>query len=73
MWPMHQQSLILLQSIIKEKMHLYENKLFTGNVAKCLYNMWPMHLKTFKSLRWKVKEMHLQENTFFDLDIGVKV
>ena len=33
-----------------------------------------MHLKRLKLLRLMVKEqMHLQENTVFDLDLGVKV
>ena len=43
-----------------------------------LYIMWPMHRQTLKLLLPKVyeeinEEMHLQENTLFDLDLGVKV
>ena len=46
MWPMHQQSLILLHPKVKEKMHLKENTLFDNdlqvkvkrNVAYC-----PLH------------------------------
>ena len=37
-----------------------------------LYIMWPFQLQSLKLLRQKVKEeMHLQENSIFDL--GVKV
>ena len=32
-----------------------------------------MYLQTLKLLRPMVKEMHYQENTLFDLDLGVKV
>ena len=32
-----------------------------------LYIMWSMHLQSLKLLRPTVQEMHLQENTFFDL------
>ena len=36
--------------------------------------MWPMHRRNLKLLLGKVyEEMHLQENTLFDLDLGVKV
>ena len=41
-----------------------------------LYIMWPFQLQSLKLLRQKVREeMHLQENSIFDLDldIGVKV
>ena len=42
-----------------------------GNKVKALpsthYIMWPMHLQSLKLLHQTVKEMHLQENTFFDL------
>ena len=40
-----------------------------------LYIMWPKHLQSLKLLRLKVEEMHLQENTVFDLDLdlGVKI
>ena len=39
-----------------------------------LYIMWPFQLQSLKLLRQKVKEeMHLQENSIFDLDLGVKV
>ena len=34
MWPMHEQSLILLHSTIMEKMHLQENTLFEVNVIR---------------------------------------
>ena len=50
MWPMHQQSLMLLHPMVKEKMHLQENTLFdldigvkvTQNVAQC-----PLHHVTY--------------------------
>ena len=32
-----------------------------------------MNLGSLKWLRQKVKEMHLKENTFFDLDHGIKI
>ena len=32
-----------------------------------------MDLGSFKWPTQRVKEMHLKENTFFDLDIGIKV
>ena len=35
MWPMHQQSLILLHPMVKEKMHLQENTLFDLGHMKC--------------------------------------
>ena len=39
-----------------------------------LYIMRPMHLQGLKLLRSTVNEqMHLQENTVFDLDFGIKV
>ena len=34
--------------------------------------MWPMYLQSLELLRPKVKEMHYQENTLFDLDPKVK-
>ena len=38
-----------------------------------LYIRSPMHLQSLKLLRPMVKEeMHLQENTLYDLDLGVK-
>ena len=44
MWPMHQQSLMLLHPTVKEKIHLQENTLFdldlgvkaAWNVAQCM-------------------------------------
>ena len=39
-----------------------------------LYIMSPMQLQILKLLHPRVKkEMHLQENTLYDLDLGVKV
>ena len=54
---MHQQSLMLLQSMVKEKMHLQENTLcdldpevkVTGNVAQC-----PLHHVTFAPTKFAV-------------------
>ena len=54
---MHQQSLILLHSTVKEKMHLQENTLFdldlwvkvTRNVAQC-----PLHNVTYASTEIEV-------------------
>ena len=39
-----------------------------------LYILIPMHMQTLKLLRPAVLvEMYLQENTVFDLDLGIKV
>ena len=38
-----------------------------------LHIMWPMDMRSLKWLRQTVKEMHLKEYTFFDLDHGIKV
>ena len=39
-----------------------------------IYIMSSMHLLSLKLLRPMVKEdMHLQENTLYDLDLGIKV
>ena len=47
---------------------------FTRNIMSiALYIMWHMYLQSLKSLRQMVKELHLQENTLFDLDIKVNV
>ena len=35
--------------------------------------MWHMHLQCLMLLRLTVKDMHLQENAVFNLDLGVKV
>ena len=54
MWPLHQQSLILLHPTVKEKMHLQENTLFELDLGShemlpsALYIMWPMHLQSFE-------------------------
>ena len=73
---MHQQSLMLLHPMVKEKMHLQENTLFdldlpvklTQNIAQCPLHHVTMHLQSLKLLCQKVKEeMHLQENSIFDL------
>ena len=47
----------------------------TWNIAQfTLYIMWPLHLQRLKLLRATVnKQIHLQENTVFDLDLGTKV
>ena len=39
-----------------------------------LYIMWPIQLQSLNMLRLTVKEeIQLQENTIFDLDLGVRV
>ena len=36
--------------------------------------MWHIHMQSLKLINPKVwEEMHLQENTLFELDLGVKV
>ena len=43
-------------------------------LTSTLVFMWPMHHQSLMLLHPMVKEkMHLQENTLFDLDLGVKV
>ena len=32
-----------------------------------------MDLESWKWLRETVKDMHLKENTFFDIDLGIKI
>ena len=51
MWPMHQQSLMLLHSIVKEKMHVQEKNII---LSSALYIMWPMHIWSLKLLCQKV-------------------
>ena len=84
MWPMHQQSLILLHPMVKEKTHLQENTLLnlylrvkvTQNVAQC-----PLHHVTYSATKFEVatpKGMRrciykkIQYLTF-DLDLGVYI
>ena len=38
-----------------------------------LYTMSPMHLRCLKLLHQTVEEMHLQENTVYDLGLRVNV
>ena len=40
MWPMHQQSLILLHPTVKEKVHLEENTLFVLDLGS-IFDLWP--------------------------------
>ena len=57
MWPMHQQSLMLLHPMVKEKMHLQENILLdldlrvkvNGNVAQ-----YPLHCVTYADTKFEV-------------------
>ena len=72
----HQLSLILLHPTVKEKMHLQKkNTLYKiRNVAQC-----PLHPVNFAPTEFEVTTSkalggeHLQENSIFDLDLGVKV
>ena len=71
---MHQQNLMLLHPMVKEKMHLQENTLFdldlgikvTQNVAQ-----YPLHHVTYAPAKFDIasshgeEKMHLQENTSF--------
>ena len=73
---MHQQSLMLLHPMVKEKMHLQEKPLFdldlgvkvTRYVAQC-----PLHYVTYAHTEFEVttkklyEEKHLQDNSIFDL------
>ena len=57
MWPMHQQSLLLLYPTVKKKMHLQENTEFdldfqvmvTQNVAQ-----YPLHHVTYSATKFEV-------------------
>ena len=61
MWPMHQQSLMLLHPMVKEKMHLQENALFdldlgikvTQNVAQ-----YPRHYVTYAPAKFDIPISH---------------
>ena len=41
----------------------------TQNVPSTRYIISPMHLQSMKLLRPTVHEMHLQENTLYDIDL----
>ena len=64
MWPMHQQNLMLLHPMVKEKMHLQEKTLFdldlgvmvTQNLPSTLDIMWPMHQHSLILLHLTVRE-----------------
>ena len=43
-----------------------------GHIKHCPLHHVPMYLQSLKLLQPIVKEMHLQENTLFDLDSKVK-
>ena len=85
MWPMHQLSLILLHTRVKEKMHLQENTLFDldlgGQCHKkccpvpstssdlCTYIVLSYYVKRF----WRRSIYKKIQYLTFDLDLGVKV
>ena len=85
MWPMHQQSLMLLHPRVKEKMHLQENALFDLDLGGqghmkccpvpstscnlCTYRVWSYHTKRFRTRGIYKKIQYLT----FNLDLGVKV
>ena len=49
MWPMHQQSLILLYPTVEEKINLKENTLKDLNLAQC-----PLHHVTYAPTEFEV-------------------
>ena len=61
MRPMHQQSLMLLHPMVKDKMHLHENTLFdldlgvkaTRNVAQ-----YPRHHETYAPAKFDIATSH---------------
>ena len=70
MWPLHQQNLMLLHLMVKEKMNLQENTLFdldlgvkvTQKLPSTLDIMWPMHQQSLILLHPTVKEkMHCKK------------
>ena len=84
MWPMHQQSLILLHPTVEEKMHLQKYTLndlnlqvkVTWKVAQCPLHhvtyaptVWSYYVKSFRRRSIYKKIQYLT----FDLDLGVKV
>ena len=82
MWPIHQQSLILLYPMIKERMHYKKIDYLTLTLGSGSHKilpstldiMWPMYQQSLILLHPMFKEkMHLQENTLFDFDLWVKV
>ena len=60
--------------MVKEKMHLQENTLFSGNVAQC-----PLHHVTYAPTEFEVTTSKalggeaFTRNSIFDLELGVKV
>ena len=84
-WLMHQQSLILLYTRFKEKMHLQENTLFDldlggqGHKKCCPEPSTPCDLCTYRVLSYYVKRFRRRsiykkiQYLTFDLDLGVKV
>ena len=87
MWPMHQQSLMLLHPTVKEKMHLQENTLFdldlwgqghmkccpvpSKSCDLCTYRVWSYYVKGLGDAIYYKKIHYLT----FDLrvELGVKV
>ena len=72
---MHQQSLMLLHPMVKEKIHLQENTYMTLTLGSRSHKMLPstldimrpMYQQSLILLHPRVKKkMHLQENTLFD-------
>ena len=80
MWPMHQQSVMLLHPMVK-KMHFQENNYLTLTLGSRSHTKGQGHTKccpvpstSCDLCNSKVKEkMNLQVNTLFDLDLRVKV
>ena len=84
MWHMYLQSVKVLLPMAM-KTHYQENTLFGLDprsresmshemLPSTLDIMWPMHQQSLMLLHYMVKEkMHLQENTLFEIELGVKV
>ena len=56
MGPMHQQSLMLLHPMVKEKMHLQEIRYYLGNTQKVA--QYPRHHVTYPATKFEVATSH---------------
>ena len=61
MWPMHQQKVMLLHPMVKEKMHLQENTLFDiDHGVKVIRNVaqYPQHHVTYAPAKFDIATSH---------------
>ena len=78
MWPMYLHSLSLLQPMVKEMPYLTLTQRSRRSMSHEMFPstldiMWPKHQQSLMLLHPVVKEkMHLQENTFLTLTLGLR-